>query len=589
MSLVHEYMKLHITNDTFYIESADQGPSELLCIDRVTGDVELKTNMEQIPPTVAESKLIYGIFGIIKLLSGPHLIVITGRSRVGVLMGHTVWKIAATEVLPYKKTTLHLKETQLSDNGMYTSLLKDTLKTPSFYFCTSFDLTHTMQRLANADEDFHREPLITRADHRFVWNSHALKDFTYRPELSSFCVPILHGFIQLRSSFINGRTFDFALISRRSCQRAGTRYFVRGIDDQGDVANYVETEQIIMYAGNVCSFVQTRGSIPLHWSQRPNLRYKPKPELMSSKGEDTTSLQRHLDSQVITYGKMMVINLVDQKGSELLLEEAYRNSIDEIKSEHVQYLAFDFHKECSKMRWHRLSILLDKIGLEQENYGYFMQQRDNKVIMKQIGVFRTNCIDCLDRTNVVQSIIARRSVRHQLVQLGVLTSDQLIENEVEFEKMFKNVWADNADACAKQYAGTGALKTDFTRTGKRTKAGLLQDGINSGIRYVKNNFMDGYRQDGIDLLLGNYVVCEEAASPFAVQRHWRHTVGGLVLFIAFSMMLISLIIPAKGILEQFTYVAFWGAATLATASYVIKNGVEFVNQPKLFHTKEKAD
>lgn len=25
------------------------------------------------------------------------------------------------------------------------------------------------------------------------------------------------------------------------------------------------------------------------------------------------------------------------------------------------------------------------------------------------------------------------------------------------------VWADNADFCAKQYTGTGALKTDFTR------------------------------------------------------------------------------------------------------------------------------
>ena len=25
------------------------------------------------------------------------------------------------------------------------------------------------------------------------------------------------------------------------------------------------------------------------------------------------------------------------------------------------------------------------------------------------------------------------------------------------------VWADNADYCAKQYTGTGALKTDFTR------------------------------------------------------------------------------------------------------------------------------
>lgn len=96
-------------------------------------------------------------------------------------------------------------------------------------------------------------------------------------------------------------------------------------------------------------------------------------------------------------------------------------------------------------------------------------------------------------------------------------------------------------------------------------------------------------QDGIDLVLGNYEVSEERASPFLGQRLWRHTVGGLVLFIAFSMMLISLIIPATGILEQFTYVAFWGAATLATASYVVKNGVEFVNQPKLFQTKPKSE
>lgn len=51
-------------------------------------------------------------------------------------------------------------------------------------------------------------------------------------------------------------------------------------------------------------------------------------------------------------------------------------------------------------------------------------------MMRQTGVFRTNCIDCLDRTNVVQSMIARRSVAHQLVQLGVLTSDQLLENQV---------------------------------------------------------------------------------------------------------------------------------------------------------------
>ena len=49
--------------------------------------------------------------------------------------------------------------------------------------------------------------------------------------------------------------------------------------------------------------------------------------------------------------------------------------------------------------------------------------------MKQSGVFRTNCIDCLDRTNVVQSLIARKSLEHQLRQLGVFKSDATIAGE----------------------------------------------------------------------------------------------------------------------------------------------------------------
>lgn len=56
------------------------------------------------------------------------------------------------------------------------------------------------------------------------------------------------------------------------------------------------------------------------------------------------------------------------------------------------------------------------------------------------------------------------------------------------------VWADNADVISCAYSGTGALKTDFTRTGNRTKAGALQDLQNSIVRYIKNNFLDGNRQ-----------------------------------------------------------------------------------------------
>ena len=57
---------------------------------------------------------------------------------------------------------------------------------------------------------------------------------------------------------------------------------MRGVDSEGHAANYVETEQIIEYDNSRCSFVQTRGSIPLYWSQYPNLKYKPDPVISSA-------------------------------------------------------------------------------------------------------------------------------------------------------------------------------------------------------------------------------------------------------------------------------------------------------------------
>jgi hypothetical protein len=52
------------------------------------------------------------------------------------------------------------------------------------------------------------------------------------------------------------------------------------------------------------------------------------------------------------------------------------------------------------------------------------------------------------------------------------------------------------------YTGTPALKTDFTRTGKRTFRGGIDDGINALQRYYINNFCDGYNHDCYDICLG---------------------------------------------------------------------------------------
>lgn len=63
------------------------------------------------------------------------------------------------------------------------------------------------------------------------------------------------------------------------------------------------------------------------------------------------------------------------------------------------------------MRWDRLSILTDKLADEQASFSYFLETAGGGELSSQKGVFRTNCIDCLDRTNVVQSLIARKNLQ----------------------------------------------------------------------------------------------------------------------------------------------------------------------------------
>ena len=76
---------------------------------------------------------------------------------------------------------------------------------------------------------------------------------------------------------------------------------------------------------------------------------------------------------------------------------------------------------------------------------------------------------------------------------------------VQVERQFRLAWADHGDDISRQYAGTGALKSGFTRTGRRSAGGLLDDGAKSAVRYLRNNFADGRRQDALDLLTGAYV------------------------------------------------------------------------------------
>lgn len=579
---IHDDMNLYITPDRFIVEP--NGKNELLVIDRMLATVRVQMKSDQLNNQVP-TRRVCGILGTIRLLAGHYLIVATHRLYIGILNSAVIWRLAGYDIIPYIPSVTHMTQKQREQNETYLMMLRKTLDTRYFYFSYLYDLTHTQQRLHGTSPGFLEKGLLERADSRFVWNANILNNFNCK-EMRKFQLPLMLGFVSIDQVQINGQTFFWAIVSRRSIHCAGTRFFRRGINDDGNVANYVETEQIVEYGGQRVSFVQTRGSMPFYWRQNPNLRYKPKMDLLPGK-DHVLACKKHFDSQVQLYGKQVIVNLVDQEGSEGKLEQAFRNFTQEINNPNVRYDAFDFHTECKKMRWDRLNILIDRLAHEQDEMSVSHLRDNGSVISLQSGVFRTNCIDCLDRTNVVQSMLAKRSLNNILQKLGILKVGQRIEiASPQFESVFKAVWADNADLISLQYSGTGALKTDFTRTGKRTKSGMLQDGVNSLTRYYLNNFADGFRQDGIDLLLGNYVVKEGEGnllpSPLVSDRGWRYNTFPSVLIFAVAMFFASAIFPSEPNTENLLFLLFWGAMVGVSTSGILHYGTEFVDYPRLF-------
>ena len=75
--------------------------------------------------------------------------------------------------------------------------------------------------------------------------------------------------------------------------------------------------------------------------------------------------------------------------------------------------------------------------------------------MFQMGVLRTNCIDCLDRTNVAQYAYGLAALGNQLNALGVIDNPK-IELDVPLADELMGFYERMGDTLAHQYGGSAA-------------------------------------------------------------------------------------------------------------------------------------
>ncbi|CAN1136073.1 Phosphoinositide phosphatase SAC4 [Linum perenne] len=444
----------------------------------------------------------YGIVGFIKFLGPYYMLLITKRRRIGVICGHNVYAVSKSKMIPIQNSSLQA------------------------------DIVDSKNE-----------------------NRHHLQS-------TLWTVALVYGFFKQETLSVAGRDYKLTLIARRSRHYAGTRYLKRGVNDKGRVANDVETEQIVFedvpkgLPVQISSVVQNRGSIPLFWSQETS-RLNIKPDIMlSRKDQNYEATRLHFQNLSKRYGNpIIILNLIktrEKRPRESILRTEFANAISCINNDlpeenRLRFLHWDLHKHSRRAT--NALLLLGKVAayaltltgffycqvmpvpcrsaengnmsslkhlnngckdvnnLGIKTRGFASDPNENhscKKPMFQKGVLRTNCIDCLDRTNVAQFSYGLAALGCQCHALGVLDSSK-IDLDAPLTHQLMGFYENMGDTLAHQYGGSAAHNKIFSeRRGQWKAATQSQEFFRTLQRYYSNAYMDAQKQDAINVFLGHF-------------------------------------------------------------------------------------
>ncbi|KAF2129315.1 hypothetical protein P153DRAFT_396600 [Dothidotthia symphoricarpi CBS 119687] len=476
----------------------------------------------------------WGLLGFVRFTDAYYMILISKRSQVAMLGGHYIYQVDGTEVVPLTTGPIsRFQKDRNPDETRLLAILSNMDLTRGFYYSYSYNITRSLQQniihertalnegIGNADRDF---------QDMFVWNNHLLDPArTVLKNVYDWCQPTIHGYIDQASLDVLGRKIFITILARRSRHFAGARFLKRGTNDEGYVANDVESEQIVsealttsfhaagprLYSNpTYTSYIQHRGSIPVYWTQ-DNTGVSPKPDIDLSLVDPFYSAAAiHFDNLFERYGApLYVLNLIKarertERESKLLHE--YKNCIDYLnqslpQDKKIIYEAFDMSR-AAKTRGQDVIGTLERLAEKVLQKTGFFQNGDEEFNTPQVqnGVARTNCIDCLDRTNAAQFVIGKRALGRQLQALGVI-SGNTVEYDSDCVEMFTHMFHGHGDAIAIQYGGSHLVNTMATYRKINQWQSSSRDMMESFKRYYHNSFLDSQRQEAYNLFLGNYI------------------------------------------------------------------------------------
>lgn len=252
----------------------------------------------------------------------------------------------------------------------------------------------------------------------------------------------------------------------------------------------------------------------MYWTQ-DNTGVTPKPPIELNLVDPFYSAAAlHFDNLFERYGApIYVLNLVkarERTPRESKLLHEFTNAINYLNQflpadKKIIHKAWDMSR-ASKSRDQDVIGTLESIAEEVLTTTGFFHNGDGHTTIPSVqnGIARTNCIDCLDRTNAAQFVIGKRALGHQLHALGIL-SDTSISYDTDAVNMFTHMYHDHGDTIAIQYGGSQLVNTMETYRKINQWTSHSRDMVESFKRYYNNSFLDGQRQEAYNLFLGNYI------------------------------------------------------------------------------------
>ncbi|KAG4959260.1 hypothetical protein AAZX31_13G097200 [Glycine max] len=508
----------------------------------------------------------YGIVGFIKFLGPYYMLLITKRRQIGAICGHTVYAVSKSEMIPLPNSSVRSNINSKNENR-YKRLLCMVDLTKDFFFSYSYHIMRSLQRNMCDDETGHIlyetmfvwNEFLTRGIRNHlqntIWTVALVYGFFKQEMLMISRREFTLTLIARRSRHYAGTRY-----LRRGVNEKGR--VANDVETEQIVFEDVAEGLPIQ----ISSIIQNRGSIPLFWSQETS-KLNIKPDIILSKKDQNYQATRlHFENLVKRYGNpIIILNLIkthEKKPRESILRQEFANAIDFINKDlseenRLRFLHWDLHKHFQSKATNVLQ-LLGKVAayaltltsffycqttptLRPEeslkwqstdvDEGTFSPTRhandDNgdannlerkpsegnndanenhsvKPPMLQRGVLRTNCIDCLDRTNVAQYAYGLAALGHQLHALGVIDHPKIdLDDPVADDLM--GFYERMGDTLAHQYGGSAAHNKIFSeRRGQWRAATQSQEFFRTLQRYYSNAYMDAMKQDAINVFLGHF-------------------------------------------------------------------------------------